>query len=257
VLSSGHPLAYVAARQLQFCALHPDFATDCMANGLVPFVFGLLRHSTPPLRMELILLLAELTEYASTRRLLLRNQGPVMKGLGFLVELLTYPTAPTDALEAHADDAPPDAIVKALSHSVWRQERAAIFKILYCCVLKASHVRDLLRNLSFADLMARSPASFAVNVSAAGTSASVSAMLAAGGLLTDRTGRPSTAASRPGTSSILPKPGTAAGGQRPGTALRPGTASDVLGVPLVQILSRPERMLYRTISAIIYSMPVP
>ena len=257
ILSSGHPLSYVAARQLALAAVHPDFATDAMATGLVPFVLQLVRMASPMLRVELVLLLAELSEFPATRRLLWRNQRQIVQGYIFLVDLLCYPTAqgepssasdPLASTASHSQD--PEVMVRALAQTVWRQERSAILKLLCACVGHAPQLRELLRGLSFAELGVRSPGSF-VTASAAGQSGATSAF-AATALAMSRPGTAVDKASRPG-SAALDKTGNIAqllSKERPSRPIS-ATAGHFLQVPLVQLLSRPERMLYRTITAIL------
>jgi hypothetical protein len=273
LLSSGHPLGHVAARQLRLFCAHPDFAEDAAANGVADVLLALVRRPSSMLRLETILLLRELADDARTVRLLLSTHKRTSASLAHLAQLLSLPAASADftTLDSHipssssieedhqqkhqqsavrssapqlpSSDSQPSAPVPALATpaaGVWREERAAILQILSQCAMRSPHVRQLLADIKFGSLSvapAPAPPTLASPSSSSSTAAALSSTpVRMSFLLAAGDG----AATRPSTraSNFSSAFGGSGGGD-----------DDAIGfqTPLAQLLTKGERHVYRSI----------
>jgi hypothetical protein len=134
VLNNIFCVVEVAARHIRLFVSQPEFVIDAEDQSLVGITFSLIRRPSCLLRLELILLLREMSENARTRPLLLRHHKLLISGFTYLTQLLRLPLVNDDN--------------ESLEGGVWREERAAILHILSNC-LAAAHIRQLLSSLQF------------------------------------------------------------------------------------------------------------
>jgi hypothetical protein len=277
LLSSGHPLGHVAARQLRLFCAHPDFAEDAAANGVADVLLALVRRPSSMLRLETILLLRELADDARTVRLLLSTHKRTSASLAHLAQLLSLPAASADftTLDSHtpssssssldnhshshqqsvvrssapqlpsSDSEPaPVSALATQAAGVWREERAAILQILSQCAMRSPHVRQLLADIKFGSLSVAPtpvPPTLASPSSSSSTAAALSSTPARMSFLLaagdGAATRPSTRASN--FSSAFGGSGSGGG----------GGDDDAIGfqTPLAQLLTKGERHVYRSI----------